>query len=70
MIYSDLQWPTMTERGDLKIRLRSLWQAKMKILEKDKKKKDQGTCVHKLYCMTAQMMTESLIITLGDKFTV
>ena len=45
----------------------------MKSLEKDKKKKkeDQGTCVTRLvYCMTAQMMTAYLIITLGDKFTV
>ena len=46
----------------------------MKILEKDKKKKIRGhVCINVsrlVYCMTAQMMTASLIITLGDKFTV
>ena len=45
----------------------------MKILEKDKKKIRGHVCINVsrlVYCMTAQMMTASLIITLGDKFTV
>ena len=41
---------------------------------KRQKKKIRGhVCInvsHLVYCMTAQMMTASLIITLGDKFTV
>ena len=44
----------------------------MKILEKDKKKKIRvHECINVtrlVYCMTAQMMTASLITTLGDKF--
>ena len=47
----------------------------MKTLEKDKKKKIRGhVCINVMrlvYCMTAHLtMTASLIITLGDKFTV
>ena len=46
----------------------------MKILEKDKKNKIRGhVCINitrLVYCMAAQMMTASLIIMLGDKFTV
>ena len=45
----------------------------MKILEKDKKNRSGDVCINVtrlVYCMAAQMMTASLIITLGDKFTV
>ena len=45
----------------------------MKILEKDKKNKSGDVCINVtrlVYCMTAQMMTASIIITLGDKSTV
>ena len=45
----------------------------MKILEKDKKKDQGSVCINVsrlAYCVTAQMMTASLIITRGDKFTV
>ena len=76
MIYNDLQWPSYNDRtrgpeNTLKIPV-----AKMKILEKDKNKKKQirgHVCINVtrlVYCMTGQMMTASLIITLGDKFTV
>ena len=68
MSYNDLQWATMIERVIPVVSL-------MKILEKDKKKKVRGhVCVNVtrlVFCITAHLtMTASLIITLGDTFTV
>ena len=60
MTYNDLQWPTMTY-NDLQ------WS----INRSDNRSGD--VCINvtrSVYCMTAQMMTASLIITRGDKFTV